>query len=220
MVVFKREVRHFLLPGDERVTDHDQRDNSEEPDVPSGSVGKRVVRAGLQAVGGAIPLVGGLLSAAISAWSEHEQDHVNKVFKQWLQMLEDELREKAKTIVEVMARVDSNDEKTRKRIELDEYQTILKKAFRNWSNIDLRSKTAKNQKSLGQCRCRRVLASDDVVKLFLDWIDLYSDFHFEVIGEIYRNRHITRVKSGGISVGRKCAKILQMPISINCLFVT
>jgi hypothetical protein len=34
-------------------------------------------------------------------------------------------------------------------------------------------------------------ASDDVVRLFIDWINLYSDFHFQVIGEI-RNRGISR----------------------------
>ena len=30
------------------------------------------------------------------------------------------------------------------------------------------------------------------MKLFIDWINAYSDFHFEVIGEIYRSEHITR----------------------------
>jgi hypothetical protein len=39
------------------------------------------------------------------------------------------------------------------------------------------------------------VASDDVVKLFLDWLDLYSEFHFEVIGAIYNNAGITR---GGV----------------------
>jgi hypothetical protein len=36
------------------------------------------------------------------------------------------------------------------------------------------------------------VASDDVAKLFLDWLDAYSEFHFEVIGAIYNNAGITR----------------------------
>lgn len=37
-------------------------------------------------------------------------------------------------------------------------------------------------------------SSDDVVRLFIDWIGTYSDFHFEVVGEIYRNPFITRAE--------------------------
>lgn len=33
------------------------------------------------------------------------------------------------------------------------------------------------------------------MKLFIDWIDTYSDFHFEVVGEIYRSNGVSR---GGI----------------------
>src|ERR1700674_5368553 len=38
----------------------------------------------------------------------------------------------------------------------------------------------------------RPLTSDDVIKLFLDWIKNYSEFHFAVIGAIYNNAGITR----------------------------
>lgn len=151
----------------------------------------KAIRAGMQIAGGAIPFGGGFLSAAAGAWSEHEQYRVNKVFQQWLQMLEDELREKEKTIVEVVARLDMNDDEVKDRIESDDYQRLLKKAFRNWSNIDSESKRQKVRNLLANAAAAKV-SSDDVVKLFLDWIDAYSDFHFEVIGEIYRNRHVTR----------------------------
>lgn len=148
-------------------------------------------RAVLQIAGGAIPFVGGILSAGASYWSEAEQEHVNNMLKQWLQMLEDELKEKGRTIAEVIARVDMKDEETVHRIESPEYQTILKKAFRNWSSIDSESKREKIRNILAHAATTR-LTSDDVVKLFIDWITLYSDFHFEVIGAIYRNRGITR----------------------------
>ena len=93
--------------------------------------------------GGAIPLVGGILSAAAGAWSESEQQKVNQIFEQWLQMLEDELSEKATTTAEIMARLDMKDEQVTDRIESPEYQKILKKTFRRWLSIDSESKRQK-----------------------------------------------------------------------------
>ena len=34
---------------------------------------------------------------------------------------------------------------------------------------------------------RRELFSDDVIKMFITWIDLYSEPHFAVIREVYKN---------------------------------
>jgi hypothetical protein len=165
--------------------------DQEKPELPKGGAGGKIIRAGMQAVGGAIPLLGGLLSAAAGAWSEHEQDKVKKVFEQWLQMLEDEMREKAKTIAEIAARVDLGDEKIRERIESPEYQALMKKAFRNWQNIDSESKRQKIRNILSNAAASN-LTDDEVIRLFLDWLDQYSDFHFAVISEIYNNGPIGR----------------------------
>lgn len=155
-----------------------------------GNLGK-FGRAGLNVAGGAIPFVGGLLSAVAGAWSEAEQEYAMNMLRQWIQMLEDELREKGRTITEVIARLDMKDEAIQRRIESKEYQSILKKAFRNWSSVDSESKRQKIRNILSNSAASR-LTSDDVVKLFIDWINLYSDFHFEVIGEVYRNPGTSR----------------------------
>jgi hypothetical protein len=68
----------------------------------SSSGAGKAARAALQVAGGAIPFVEGILSAGASYWSEAEQEHVNNMLKQWLQMLEDELKEKGRTMVAVM----------------------------------------------------------------------------------------------------------------------
>lgn len=148
-------------------------------------------RAALNVASGVIPFIGGILSAVAGAWGEREQEHVNNMLRQWLQMLEDELKEKGKTIAEVIARLDMNDEEVLKRVESEEYQTLLKKAFRNWSSVDSESKREKVRNILAAAAATR-LTSDDVVKLFIDWIADYSDFHFEVIGQIYNNNGISR----------------------------
>lgn len=153
----------------------------------------KYVRAGINAAAGAVPFVGGLISAASSYWSETEQENLNRVFQQWMQMLEDELREKGKTIAEVMARLDMKDEETIERVESPEYQSILKKVFRNWSSVDSEFKRERVRNILANSAATRI-SSDDVVKLFIDWITLYSDFHFQVIGEIYRKQAATRAE--------------------------
>lgn len=154
----------------------------------------KVGRASLNALSGAIPFVGGVLSAIASMWSEKEQEHANNILQQWLQMLEDELREKGKTISEIMVRLDLQDEETLKRVESPEYQALLKKSFRKWSSIDSESKRQKIRNILSNAAGTQ-LVSDDVVSLFIDWIDQYTDFHFEVIGQVYQHAGITR---GGI----------------------
>ena len=159
-------------------------------DLPTNRLNK-AARAGLSIASGAIPFLGGILSAGAAYWSEAEQEHVNNILRQWIQMLEDELREKGKTIAEVIARLDMGDKDTSERIESPEYQSILKKAFRNWSSVDSESKREKIRNILTNAAATR-LTSDDVVRLFIDWIALYSDFHFEVIGQIYKQSGPTR----------------------------
>ena len=63
-------------------------------------------------------------------------------------MLEDELREKENTILEIMARLDIRDEKIAKRLESKEYQSLLKKTFREWSGAESEPSTFKARKSL------------------------------------------------------------------------
>ncbi len=113
-------------------------DESEE--LPHGLRGGRAIRAVLNAAGGAIPFAGGFLSAAASAWSEAEQEKINAFFDHWLKMLKDEMAEKAQTILEIMARLDMNDEKIAERVASPEYQALLRKAFRDWAGAESETK--------------------------------------------------------------------------------
>src|SRR5258708_20247009 len=105
----------------------------ETPPPPNAGAGPKWTRAGLQVVGGLIPFAGGVFGAAAGAWSEHEQEKVNQFFKQWIKMLEDEIREKEKTVAEIIARLDMRDKKVTDRLESPEYQSLLKKTFRHFS---------------------------------------------------------------------------------------
>ncbi len=158
----------------------------------SDETSKKVIRSGMEIVGGVLPFVGGFLSAAATAWSEHDQDKVNDFFRHWLQMLADEMKEKQLTIFEIVARLDMQDEKITKRLESKEYQSLLKKAFREWSAAESEEKRKLVRNILANAASTNQV-SDDVIKLFLDWLKNYSEFHFQVIGAIYNQNGITRL---------------------------
>lgn len=149
------------------------------------------VRGALNVAGGAIPFAGGFISAAANVWGEAEQEHAMETLRAWVKMLEDELREKQQTILAILARVDMHDEQIAQRVRSAEYQSLLKKAFRNWAGTESRKKQEYIRNILSNAASAR-LVTDDVISLFIEWLQDYSEFHFEVIGEIYRNPGSTR----------------------------
>jgi hypothetical protein len=155
-------------------------------EMPDDGKTGRIGRGALQIIGGLIPFAGGLFSAAAGAWSENEQRRVNEFFRAWLQMLQDEMLEKQETIIEITARLDMHDEKVTKRIESVEYQSLMKKAFRNWAGAESLKKREYIRNILSNAAAS-TLTSDDVVSLFLEWLQRYSEFHFMVIGNVYSN---------------------------------
>lgn len=170
---------------------------TDDKNVPTEGLMPKVIRGGMQ-VASAIPYVGGVLSAAAGAWSENQQEKVNRFFKEWIKMLEDEIREKEKTIIEIMTRLDINDEKIVERIQSQEYQSLLKKTFREWAGAESEEKRIYLRNILANA-AGTSLQSDDVIRMFVDWIGQYSETHFKVIGAIYN--------TGGISRGEIWDKI-------------
>lgn len=165
--------------------------DNQAPDDPKKSDRAKWIRAGMTAAGGAIPFAGGLFSAAAGVWNENDQKEAMNLLRAWMKMLEDELREKQRTMLDVMARLDMHDEEIAARVRSDEYQSLLKKAFRNWAGTESRKKQEYIRNILTNAAATR-LVSDDVVFLFMDWLQDYSEFHFAVIGELYKRKGCTR----------------------------
>ncbi len=140
---------------------------------------------------GIIPGIGGAIAGAAATWSEEEQAEFNRIFSAWMKLQEDEIREIGITIFEVMARLDQNDEQIRKRIESPEYLQLVKKCFRDWSAAESEEKRRLIRNLLSNAAGTRI-CSDDVVKMFIVWIDMYSEAHFAVIREVYKNPGATR----------------------------
>lgn len=160
-------------------------------EMPEDSKSAKAIRGALQIAGGAIPFAGGFLSAIAGAWSENEQEKVNRFFEQWVRMLKEELDEKEITIVEIMARLDLQDEKVAARVESKEFQSLVKKTFRDWAGAESEEKRVLIRNLLSNAAASSV-SSDDVVRMFIDWISSYSELHFKVIGAIYNSYGISR----------------------------
>ena len=127
--------------------------DASEPDPPKTGKVAKISHGALQVIGGAIPLAGGFPSAIAGAWSEAEQQRFNLFFEHWIQMLRDELREKEKTVLEIMARLNLQDEEIAKRVESKEFQSLVKKAFREWAGTESETKREYVRTPLsGDCR--------------------------------------------------------------------
>jgi hypothetical protein len=159
----------------------------EPPERPGG----KYIRGALNAISGAIPFVGGVFSAAAGAWSEAEQERINKFLRHWLEMMKAEMAEKERTIIEIMQRLDLHDEEIAERVSSDDYQSLLRKGFRDWAGAESEEKRVYIRNVLAHAGGAK-LASDDVVRLFMEWIKKYSELHFAVVGKIYNHDGITR----------------------------
>jgi hypothetical protein len=173
------------------LSDENDSEDSQLPDkAPSAGRKGKLGRAALT-VAGSIPFAGGLFSAAAGYWSDNEQEKVNDFLTQWLEMLKEELSEKETTILEIASRLDMQDEEIQRRISSEDFQALLKKTFREWPSIDTEMKRTYVRNILSNA-ASSTLSSDDVIRLFLDWLNSYSNSHFEIIASIYNSSGITR----------------------------
>ncbi|MBP6872070.1 MAG: hypothetical protein KBC43_08685 [Bacteroidales bacterium] len=151
---------------------------------------KRISRFILSALS-SIPWVGGFLSASASLNAELGQSKINDILRLWLQDHQEKLEKLGMTIYGIVSRLEGFDSSVHERMESPEYQDIVKKGFRAWDNSDTDEKR-ELIKNLLTNSCASKLCTDDVIRLFIDWIELYHEAHFYIIREIYHTRGITR----------------------------
>lgn len=140
-----------------------------------------------------LPWVGGLIGASASLYGEHDQGKVNSLQKKWLEEHGERLRDVAAAIDEVTERLDNFGSEVKQRIESEEYLSIVRKAFRVWDAADTKEKRRLVQKLLAHAGGSRI-TSDDVVRLFVEWIERYHEAHFAVIREVFHNPGATRAE--------------------------
>jgi hypothetical protein len=153
---------------------------------------KRIFSKLFGAALGSVPWVGGFLSAMSDFKSNESQVKNNQLYQQWLEEHKEKMQILAETLISVMKRLDEFPEEINYRLESEEYLQIVRKSFRSWDNSDTHEKRELIRKLLTNSGANNIVP-DDLIRLFLDWIDLYHEIHFSVIRVIYKNPGVTRL---------------------------
>tara|TARA_R110002096_G_scaffold427166_1_gene637672 strand:- start:208 stop:1194 length:987 start_codon:yes stop_codon:yes gene_type:complete len=130
------------------------------------------------------------MMAALSA--EAAQGKVNKVFQATLNEHKGKLDELQAGLTEMGRRIDSFGPDAQARIQDESYLEVVRKGFRVWDRCSTKDKRDRVFALLTNAASTSVV-EDDIVRLFLDWIDRYHDAHFGIIREVSKSRGLTRL---------------------------
>ena len=158
----------------------------------SAGKGRKYVRFVIAALG-SIPWVGGFIAASASLSAEREQQSVNELQRMWLEEHKEKIRQLSATLADIFVRLDNFGDEVEQRIESPEYLALVRKAFRSWDEADTEEKKQMFKKLITNAGAIK-LCPDDLVRLFLHWIEQYDETHFIVMKEIYRHPPITRAQ--------------------------
>ncbi len=77
------------------------------------------------------------------------------------------------------------------RLQSPEYLKIVRKCFRDWSAAESETKRQMVRNLLVAAATSKI-CTDDVVRLFIEWIEKYSEPHFKVLKDVYQSPGSTR----------------------------
>ena len=155
---------------------------------------KRIIEKFVLAALGSIPWVGGFLSAAADYKAEEGGIKQDNLQTQWLEEHHQKLGALRDTLNEIQQRFEALGDSMDERIQSEAYLGLVRKAFRAWDEADTDEKRRYAANLVTNSAGTRV-CSDDVVRLFLDWLELYHESHFAVIREIFNNPGFTRFET-------------------------
>src|SRR5260370_1061505 len=140
---------------------------------------------------GSIAWVGGFRSAAETIRGDDQAIRKDRMQTQWLEEHQHKLEDLQATLSEIQQRFESLGSQIDERVQSQEYLALVRKAFRAWDDAD----TAEKRRYVGNVVVNAAgtrVCSDDVVRLFIDWLETYHEAHFAVIREIFKNPGVTR----------------------------
>ena len=157
---------------------------------------RRIIEAIVVAALGGIPWVGGVISASIissgSLFKATEEDAKrDELLREWLQEHQEKLQRLRDTLGQMVSRLEGFGRQFEERITSEDYLVLVRKTFRQWDQADTDEKRRLLVHLITNSAGTRIV-SDDIVRLFLDWIDTYHEIHFAVIQQIYHGSGPTR----------------------------
>jgi hypothetical protein len=152
---------------------------------------RRVFEKFILAALGSIPWIGGFLSSAATLKTEEATRRTDSLHTQWLEEHARKLASLRITLEMIVSRFENLGEAIDERIQSDEYLQLVRRAFRVWDEASTEEKRRYVGNVVANSAGTR-LCSDDVIRLFLDWLNLYHESHFAVIRSIYNKHGVTR----------------------------
>ena len=152
---------------------------------------QRLLEAFILAAIGTIPWIGGFLSAAATFKFDEVGLKQDSLRTQWLEEHHRKLLALKAALEEISQRFERLGDTIDERLQSNEYLGVVRKAFRAWDQADTEEKRRLITNLITHAAGTRI-CSDDVLRLFLDWLELYHETHFAVIMEVSRNPGATR----------------------------
>lgn len=146
---------------------------------------ERLTAKFLMAAIGSIPWVGGLISAAASLPGDEKAVRGDDLRTKWLEEHQVKLEKLRETLDYIATRFEALGQMIDDRIESPQYLAIVRQSFRAWDRMETDEKRQYIAQLLTNAAGTK-LCSDDVIRLFVTWVDLYHEAHFAVIREIFR----------------------------------
>lgn len=140
---------------------------------------------------GSIPWVGGVMAAGLAYRQDVSSANQDSLRDRWLDQHQRKLEELRRTLEAMLHRLESLGPEIEDRMESQEYLQLVRKTFRIWDEADTAEKRGLLVSLITNAAGKRIV-SDDILRLFLNWIDAFHEAHFAVIREIYRNPSSTR----------------------------
>lgn len=179
---------------DELEQDNKEQEIAEElGDKISGTRRRKASRFIASALG-ALPWVGGVMSAVAAHDAEQEQTDVNMLILAWMNEHYAKIEELKASLNGILDRLEELEELGGLcRTDEEDFLQIVRKAFRVWDIADTQKKRDMICRVIMNAGATE-LCSDDVVRLFIDWMNNYHELHFSVISAIYNKAGITRAE--------------------------
>ncbi|PKA06425.1 hypothetical protein [Leptospira harrisiae] len=151
----------------------------------------RIIEKVILAALGSIPWLGSFLSGIASLKTEEGAIKTDLLHKKWLEEHENKLKNLLITISEIDERFSSLGNEIESRVNNEEYLSLVRKSFKVWEESDTEEKR-KYVANIITNSAGTKLCSDDVIRLFIDWLKNYHEIHFAVIRNIYKTPGLTR----------------------------
>ena len=133
-----------------------------------------------------IPWVGILVSAAKDIKADDEANQQNYLLRLWVEQHQRKFMELGLTFQEMQDRFAGFGQEIQERLESEAYLALIRKAFRAWDQADTHEKRRMLTNVVFNAGSTRACV-DDIIRLFIDWTELYNEVHFAVIREIFHN---------------------------------